>query len=105
MYKESGMYQALVSRKGKVSKERTYHAKAGAYFCSHGSQPCRQCKKGLEGYVVRSVYGWTDRTVVLQWMTGKGSYKQFLANRVLTQINATAYKKWRYTGTEQRHPV
>ena len=62
-------------------------------------------RRALEGYVVRSVYGWTDRTVVLHWMTGKGSYKQFLANRGLTQINATAYKKWRYTGTERRHPV
>ena len=30
-------------------------------------------RRALEGYVVRSVYGWTDRTVVLHWMTGKGS--------------------------------
>ena len=54
---------------------------------------------------MRSVYGWTDSTVVLHWITGQGSYKQFVANRVLNQIKATAYVKWRYTGTEQRHHV
>ena len=62
-------------------------------------------RRALERYVVRSVYGWTDSTVVLHWITGQGSYKQFVANRVLTQINATAYVKWRYTETEQRYHV
>ena len=62
-------------------------------------------RRALERYVVSSAYGWTHSTVVLHWITGQGSYKQFVANRVVTQINARAYVKWRYTGTEQRHPV
>ena len=39
-------------------------------------------KNALEGCAVRSVYGWTDSMVALYWMAGKGSYKQFVANRV-----------------------
>ena len=50
------------------------------------------------------MYGWTERTVVLYWIAEEGSYKQFVSNRV-AEINATAYVKGRYTGTEQRHPV
>ena len=49
---------------------------------------------------MRSVYGWTDSTVVLHWIAGQGSYKQFVSNRV-AQINAKDYVKWRYVGTEQ----
>ena len=44
-------------------------------------------RSALEGYIVRSVYGWTDSIVVLHWIAGQGSYKQFVPNRV-AQINA-----------------
>ena len=27
-------------------------------------------RSALEGYAVRSVYGWTDSTVALHWITG-----------------------------------
>ena len=94
---ESDMHQESVSSKGTVSKERTYHAKVGAHFCSHGSQPCRSA---LEGYVVRSVYECTDSTVVLHWIAGQRSYNQFVSSRV-AQINAEAYVKWSFVGTEQ----
>ena len=43
----------------------------------------------LERYVVRSLYGQTDSTVVLHWITGHGSLEKFVSNRV-AQINATA---------------
>ena len=43
----------------------------------------------LERYVVRSLYGQTDSTVVFHWITGHGSLEQFVFNRV-AQINVTA---------------
>ena len=43
----------------------------------------------LERYLVRSLYGQTDSTVVLHWITGHGSLEQFVFNRV-AQINVTA---------------
>ena len=43
----------------------------------------------LERYVVRSLYGQTDSTVVFHWITGHGSLEQFVFNRV-SQINVTA---------------
>ena len=50
------------------------------------------------------MYGWIESTVVLYWIAEEGSEKLFVSNRV-AQINATAYVKGRYTGTELRHPV
>ena len=43
----------------------------------------------LERYLVRSLYGQTDSTVVLYWITGHGSLEQFVFNRV-AQVNVTA---------------
>ena len=43
----------------------------------------------LERYVVRSLYGQTDSTAVLHWITGHGSLEQFVFNRVAL-INVTA---------------
>ena len=43
----------------------------------------------LERYLVRSLYGQTDSTVVLHWITGHGSLEQFVFNRV-AQVNVTA---------------
>ena len=52
---------------------------------------------------MRSVYEWTDSTVVLHWIAGQRSYNQFVSSRV-AQINAEAYVKWSFVGTEQ-NPV
>ena len=38
--------------------------------------------EALKNFNVRSVIGWTDCTVVLQWLTEKGNYNVFVANRV-----------------------
>ena len=65
VHQESGMHQSLLAAKARLVKKGLTKAKVGAHFCSHGRQPCRKCKSTLEGYVVRSVYGWTDSTVVL----------------------------------------
>ena len=53
----------------------------------------------LEGHVVRSVYGWTDSTVVLHGIAGQGSYNQFVSGKV-AKINTKAYVKWNYVGTK-----
>ena len=57
-------------------------------------------KNALEGCAVRSVYGWTDSMVALYWMAGKGSYKQFVANRVKL-IKAKNYIQWGHVSSGQ----
>ena len=34
------------------------------------ANPIDNLRSALEGYAVRSVYGWTDSTVALHWITG-----------------------------------
>ena len=60
-------------------------------------------RNALEGYAVRSVYGWTDSVVALHWISGQGNYKQFVSNRV-AQINAKDFINWRHVRTDQ-NPV
>ena len=39
-------------------------------------------KEALQGFSIRSVYGWLDSSVALHWIKGGGNYKQFAGNRV-----------------------
>ena len=57
-------------------------------------------RNALEGYAVRSVFGWTDSTVVLHWIAGQGNYKQFVSNQV-AEINAKTYMNWRHVRTDK----
>ena len=54
----------------------------------------------LKGYPVRSVNGWTDSTVALHWIRGKGNYKQFVHNRVM-KIQAKSNIQWRHVSTDE----
>ena len=82
-----------VSRKGTVSKAPRLEL-ISAHMAANLVDNVRGA---LEGYVVRSVYGWEDSTVILHWIAGQGSYNQFVSSRV-AQINAKADVKWSYVG-------
>ena len=47
---------------------------------------------------IREVHGWLDSTVLLRWLLGNGSYKQFVHNRV-SYINSKSKIKWKYVYT------
>ena len=51
-------------------------------------------KEALQGFPIRSVYGWLDSSVALHWIRGGGNYKQFVSNRVQNYIH------WRHVGTK-----
>ena len=57
-------------------------------------------KVALKRCNIRSITGWTDSTVVLDWLNRQGLYKQFEANRV-TKILEKEYIKWYYVPTKQ----
>ena len=38
-------------------------------------------KEALQGFTIRSMYGWLDSSVARQWIKGGGNYKQFVRNR------------------------
>ena len=46
------------------------------------SNLAQNIKSVLTNYNIRDIHGWTDSTVVLHWLKGKGDYKQFVSNRI-----------------------
>ena len=100
VYQESGIHQGLLAAKARLAKKGLTMPRLELISAHMAANLVDNVRSALEGYVVRSVYGWTDSTVVLHWIAGQGSYKQFLSNRV-AQINAKDHVKWRYVGTEQ----
>ena len=100
VYQESGIHQGLLAAKARLAKKGLTMPRLELISAHMAANLVDNVRSALEGYVVRSVYRWTDSTVVLHWIAGQGSYKQFVSNRV-AQINAKDYVKWRYVGTEQ----
>ena len=103
IHQECGTHQGLLGAKAGLEKKGLTMQRLDL-ISAHMPANLVDNVSALEGYVVRSLYGRTDSTVVLHWITGHGSSEQFMSNRV-AQINATAYVKWRYSETEQRHTV
>ena len=60
-------------------------------------------RRSLPNHNIREVHGWSDSTVVLYWMQGNGSYKQFVCNRV-SYTNSKPEINWKYVDTIQ-NPV
>ena len=60
-------------------------------------------RAAIKGYPLNSVHGWIDSTVALHWISGGGTYKQFVANRV-RKINAKNFIEWRHVESE-RNPA
>ena len=55
--------------------------------------------KALSRYPITGKYGWSDSSVALHWIQGRGKYKQFVTNRV-NKINGKELT-WRYVPTDE----
>ena len=82
------MHQGLLGAKAVLEKKGLTMPKLDLIFAQMPANLVDNVS-ALERYVVRSLYGQTDNTVVLHWITGHGSLEQFVFNRV-AQINVTA---------------
>ena len=52
--------------------------------------------KSSIGYVINSVYMWTDSQIVIHWLNSEKKLKQFISNRVMEIRNICPAKCWRY---------
>ena len=57
-------------------------------------------KSKLEGYPIEQVHGWVDSTTVLYWIKGKGTWSQFVRNRIKA-INDSGVNEWHYVPTDE----
>ena len=43
-------------------------------------------RTSLPNHNIREVHGWSDSTVVLDWLQDNGSYKQFVHNSIIHKL-------------------
>ena len=65
MYQEYGMHQGLLAKKAQLVKKKLTMPRLELISAHMAATLVDNIRGVLEGYVVRSVYGWTDSTVVL----------------------------------------
>lgn len=94
VYQESKTSQGLLTAKAQLSKKGL--TIPILVFVAHmAANLVNNVRNALEGYAVRSVYGWTSGMAALHWISSQGKYKQFVSNRV-AQISAKNFINWRH---------
>ena len=61
----------------KTDKEKHIHNQIRAYRRS-----AENITNSLQRFKVPAVHGWSDSMLVLHWIKGNGTYKQFVRNRI-----------------------
>ena len=73
MLKISDMHQGLLAAKARLAKKGLTMPRLELISAHMAANLVDNVRSALEGYVVRSVYEWTDSTVVLHWIAGQRS--------------------------------
>ena len=78
----SGITQGLVTSKSRLAKKGLTTPRLELVAGHMATNLVDNVKEALQGFPIRSVYGWLDSSVALHWIKGGGNYKQFVGNRV-----------------------
>eukprot|EP00794_Sanderia_malayensis_P007573 gene7573-biopygen6100 len=97
---ESGTSQGLLTAKSRLAKKSLSIPRLELVAAHMASNLVNNVREALRGYPVEDIYGWLDSTVALYWIRNKGSYKQFVANRVKL-INEKHFITWRHVTTDE----
>ena len=81
-HKSSGITQGLVTSKSRLAKKGLTTPRLELVAGHMATNLVDNVKEALQGFPIRSVYGWLDSSVALHWIKGGGNYKQFVGNRV-----------------------
>ena len=81
-HKSSGITQGLVASKSRLAKKGLTTPRLELVAGHMATNLVDNVKEALQGFPIRSVYGWLDSSVALHWIKGGGNYKQFVGNRV-----------------------
>ena len=82
IYQSSGTSQGLVAAKSRHSKKNLTIPRPELVAMHMAANLCKNIKDYLEEQPIRNLYGRTDSSVALYWTRGRGTYKQFVRNRV-----------------------
>ena len=94
----SGVSKGLIAAKSRLAKKNLTIPRLELVAAHMTANLVDNVRTALEGYPIKSVHGWSDSTVVLHWIKGGGTYKQFVTNRV-HKIKSKDYIEWRHVDT------
>ena len=86
VYQPSISNRGLLVSKSRISKKDVTIPRPELVSAHMGSNLVSSVLPTLKIENIKSVFGWTDSTVVLSWFNQSESYKTFVANRV-SKIN------------------
>ena len=78
----SGNKHGLIASKSRLSKKQLTMPTLELVAAQMVANLANNMQNSLPNYNIREVYEWSDRTVVLHWLQGNRTYKQFVHNRV-----------------------
>ena len=91
----SGSNQGLVAARSRLAKPQTTIPRLELLAAHMAVNLVKNVKEAITGFPVNEITCWSDSTVVLYWLQGTETYKQFVANRV-TKIQSHEDVVWRY---------
>ena len=99
----SSTTQGFISSKSRLSKKNTSIPRLELIAAVMVASLSSNIQSSLSHLKITAVHGWSDSTVVLRWLQGNGTYKQFVQNR-LDHINSKPPIQWHYVSTDE-HPA
>ena len=100
MEQAHGTTQGLVSSKSRLAKRNLSIPRLELVAGHMAVNLLTNVEKEIDQRVVSSVHCWSDSTVALYWINGKGDYRQFVANRV-AKIQSHTRVEWHHVPTKQ----
>ena len=96
----SSTTQGFISSQSRLSKKNTSVPRLELIAAVMVANLSSNIQNSLSHLKITAVHGWSDSTVVLYWLQGNGTYKQFVQNR-LYHINSKPPIQWHYVGTDK----
>ena len=91
----SGSNQGLVAARSRLAKPQTTIPRLELLAAHMAVNLVKNVKEAITEFPVNEITCWSDSTVVLYWLQGTETYKQFVAHRV-KKIQSHEDVVWRY---------
>ena len=96
---KGGVSQGLVASKSRLSRKGLTIPRLELVGAHMAINLVDNIAIAIPGLKINSIHGWCDSTVVLHWMLGNGTYKQFVSNRV-SKMRSKVHIDWKYVSTK-----